>query len=121
MNPDPATTRPQDVGKYLVEAHHRLTQPITALGFSLVALVSILTGGFRRYGNLARPAAAIAVLVGLLATGLAVSSLATRHVALVPLVWAQVIVPALVAAWILFVPGSAERGVSVPRRLAAGE
>jgi lipopolysaccharide export system permease protein len=120
MNPDPATTRPQDVGKYLVEAHHRLTQPITALGFSLVALVSVLTGGFRRYGNLARPAAAVAVLVALLATGLAVSSLATRHVVLMPLVWAQVVVPGVVAAWILFVPGSAERALSLPRRLAAG-
>jgi lipopolysaccharide export system permease protein len=121
MNPDPASTRPQDVGKYMVEAHHRLTQPITALGFSLVALVSVLTGGFRRHGNLARPAAAVAVLVGLLATGLAVSSLATRQVALMPLVWAQVILPVVVAAWILFVPGSAERALALPRRLAAGE
>ena len=105
----------------MVEAHHRLTQPITALGFSLVALVSVLTGGFRRHGNLARPAAAVAVLVGLLATGLAVSSLATRQVALMPLVWAQVILPVVVAAWILFVPGSAERALALPRRLAAGE
>jgi lipopolysaccharide export system permease protein len=109
LHPDPATTRPQDVGKYVVEAHHRLTQPITALGFSLVALVSVLTGSFRRYGNVARPAAAVGVMVALLATGLAVSSLATRNVALMPLVWLQVILPGLVAAWLLFVPAGGER------------
>jgi lipopolysaccharide export system permease protein len=120
LHPDPATTRPQDVGKFLVEAHHRLTQPITALGFTLVALASVLTGGFRRYGNIARPAAAVAVMVALLATGLAVSSLATRHVELIPLVWMQVILPAVAAAWILFVPGAAERAFAGGRRLAAG-
>ena len=55
LNPDPRSTRPQDVGKLLVEAHHRLTQPITALGFSLVAVASVLTGAFRRHGHLLRP------------------------------------------------------------------
>jgi lipopolysaccharide export system permease protein len=119
LHPDPATTRPEDIGKYLVEAHHRLTQPITALGFSLVALVSVLTGGFRRYGNVARPAAAVGVMVGLLASGLAVSSLATRNTALIPLVWAQVLLPGMVAAWVLFAPGTAERTFLVARRLAA--
>jgi lipopolysaccharide export system permease protein len=120
LRPNPATTQPQDVGKFMVEAHHRLTQPITALGFTLVALASVLTGGFRRYGNIARPAAAIAIMVGLLATGLAVSSLATRHVALIPLVWLQVMLPGAAAAWVLFVPGAAERSFAGARRLAAG-
>jgi lipopolysaccharide export system permease protein len=118
LHPDPATTRPEDVGKYLVEAHHRLTEPITALGFSLVALVSVLTGGFRRYGNVARPAAAVGVMVGLLASGLAVSSLATRNIALIPLVWVQVLLPGLVAAWVLFAPRTAERTFLAARRLA---
>ncbi len=54
LHPDPAGVRPQDVGKLLVEAHHRLTQPLTAMGFSLVAVASVLTGAFRR----ARPSAA---------------------------------------------------------------
>jgi lipopolysaccharide export system permease protein len=121
LHPDPTTTRPEDIGKYMVEAHHRLTQPMTALGFSLVALVSVLTGGFRRYGNVARPAAAVAVMVALLASGLAVSSLATRHVSLMPLVWAQVMLPGVAAAWMLFVPGTAERAVLGARRVVPGE
>jgi lipopolysaccharide export system permease protein len=118
LHPDPATTPPEEIGKYMVEAHHRLTQPITALGFSLVALVSVLTGGFRRYGNVSRPAAAVVVMVALLASGLAVSSLATRHIDLMPLVWLQVIVPGIAAAWVLFVPGTAERAWLTARNVA---
>jgi lipopolysaccharide export system permease protein len=117
LHPDPATTPPGEIGKYIVEAHHRLTQPFTALGFALVALVSVLTGGFRRYGNLSRPAAAVAVMVALLASGLAVSSLATRHIDLMPLVWLQVIIPAIAAAVVLFVPGTAERAWLVARHV----
>ncbi len=116
LHPDPATTRPQDVGKLLVEAHHRMTQPITARSFALVAVASVLTGAFRRHGNLLRPAAAIAVMVALLALGLAVSSVATRRPELMPLVWLHAVLPGLVAAWFMFVPGAAERAA---RRLQA--
>ena len=115
LNPDPRSTRPQDVGKLLVEAHHRLTQPITALGFSLVAVASVLTGAVRRHGHLLRPAAAIVVMVALLAAGLAASSVATRNTALIPLVWAQALLPGLAAAWIMFVPPAAERRMTLRR------
>jgi lipopolysaccharide export system permease protein len=121
LHPDPNTVRPQDIGKYVVEAHHRLTQPITALGFTLVALASVLTGGFRRYGNVVRPAAAIGVMVALLASGLAVSSLATRNVDLMPLVWLQVILPGLCAAVLLYAPNAAERALPRVARRLAGE
>lgn len=102
LHPDPAVIPARDFGKLAVEAHHRLTQPITAVSFTLVALASVLTGGFRRHGNLARPAAAVLVLVALLAAGLAVSSLATRNMALIPLVWAEAILPGAAAAALLF-------------------
>ena len=119
LHPNSATVRPQDIGKYLVEAHRRLTQPITAVGFTLVALASVLTGGFRRYGNVARPAAAVGVMVGLLALGLAVSSLATRNPSMVPLIWVQVILPGLAAAAMLFLPNAAERAFRVSPHVAA--
>jgi lipopolysaccharide export system permease protein len=109
LHPDPKQVPERDFGKLAVEAHHRLTQPITALAFALVALASVLTGDFRRYGNLARPATAVGILVGLLAAALAASSLATRDMALIPLIWIEAIAPALVACWMLFVPTRAER------------
>jgi lipopolysaccharide export system permease protein len=109
-HPDPGTVMARDYGKLLVEAHRRLTQPFTAISFALVALVSVLTGGFRRHGNILRPMAAVGAVVLLLALGLAVSSLATRRPALVPLIWLHAIAPGAVAAWVLFVPTGAERG-----------
>jgi len=109
LHPDPTQIPERDFGKLAVEAHHRLTQPITSVAFALVAVASVLTGGFRRHGNLARPAAAVGMLVGLLAAALAVSSLATRNMALLPLIWLEAIVPGIAAAWVLFWPSAAER------------
>jgi lipopolysaccharide export system permease protein len=109
LHPDPAVIPEHDFGKLAVEAHHRLTQPITSVAFTLVALASVLTGGFRRHGNLARPAAAVAMLVGLLALALAVSSIATRNMAMLPLIWLEAILPGVAAAWVLFWPTAAER------------
>ena len=93
-----------DTGKFLVEAHRRLTQPLTALSFALVALVSVLTGSFRRAGNLWRPLSAVLSMVGLLALGLTAQSLATRHSTLVPLIWMQATLPGAACAWVLFMP-----------------
>jgi lipopolysaccharide export system permease protein len=69
----------------------------------------VLTGGFQRHGNVLRPVAAILLLVALLAVGLVASSVATRNMALLPLMWVQALLPGLVAAWVLFMPASVER------------
>jgi len=102
LHPD-AGVPERDRGKYIVEAHRRMTQPLTSIGFALIALASVLTGDFRRHGNVLRPAAAVGVLVLLLALGLTVSSIATRNVALMPLVWLNAILPGLAAAAIMFI------------------
>ncbi len=93
-----------DAGKFLVEANRRLTQPLTTLSFALVALLSVLTGSFRRAGSLWRPLAAVLAMVGLLALGLTAQSLATRHPGFVPLIWMQALLPGAVCAWVLFAP-----------------
>jgi lipopolysaccharide export system permease protein len=114
----------RDYGKLAVEAHHRLTQPLTALSFSLVALAAVLTGSFQRHGNVLRPVAAIGLLVALLAAGLVASSVATRNMALLPLIWLQALLPGAVAAWVLFMPASVERvfarGAGRPARSEPG-
>jgi len=80
-----------------------MTQPLTSIGFALIALASVLTGDFRRYGNVTRPAAAVGVLVGLLALGLTVASIATRNTNMMPLVWLNAILPGLAAAAAMFI------------------
>jgi len=104
LHPDPAAVSSRDAPKLLVEAHRRLSAPFTAASFALVALVSVLTGAFRRHGGLLRPVLAVLTIVGLLALGLAVSNLAARVPVLIPLIWVHAIAPGLICAWMLYAP-----------------
>ena len=102
---DPASAlNARDVGKLLVEAHRRLSAPLTAASFALVGLLSVLTGSFRRHGNVLRPLFAVLIVVGLLALGLAVANLAARQTVLIPLIWIHAAAPGLICAWALFAP-----------------
>ncbi len=116
LHPGP-DTQGRDAGKFLAEANRRLTQPVTALSFALVALLATLTGSFRRAGNFWRPLGAVLAMVGLMALGLTAQSLATRHASLVPLIWAQAVLPGLASAWVLFRPRLAP--ATVRRRVTA--
>ncbi|MGI3778367.1 MAG: LPS export ABC transporter permease LptF [Janthinobacterium lividum] len=110
LHPDPREiTNPRDRGKFLVEANRRLSSPLTALGFSLVALCSVLTGGFQRHGNVLRPLIGVATVVGLLALGLAVASIAAREPLLMPLVWLAAGLPIVVCLAGLLMPGLRSR------------
>jgi lipopolysaccharide export system permease protein len=99
---DPHPENAQDIPKWIAEAHKRLAGPLTGVSFTMVALVSVLSGAFRRHGSLARPLVAVGVVVGLLAMGLAVGNLAARDNALLPLIWINAAAPGLICAWLLF-------------------
>ena len=104
LNPTPGAVAARDVPRWRVEAHKRLATPLTALSYTLVALVASLTGGFRRHGGILRPGMAVAAVVGLLATGLTVGNLAARNTELIPLLWIHAVAPGIISAWILFAP-----------------
>ena len=108
LHPDPQQVAARDRGKFMVEGWRRLTQPLTAASFAFVGLVSVLTGGFRRHGNLLRPAVGVLTVVGLLALGLAISNFAARQVSLIPLMFVHAVVPGIACAWILFAPQMAQ-------------
>jgi lipopolysaccharide export system permease protein len=92
-----------DATRWIAEAHKRLSTPITALSYALIALLAVLTGPFRRHGNFLRPLISVFAIVGLLAIGLVVQSLAARNNALLPLVWLQAIAPGLICSYFLLV------------------
>lgn len=103
-HPAPGEVLDRDLPKLLVEAQRRLATPFTTFSFTMVALVTSLTGTFRRYGGLLRPLTGILAVVALLAVGLAITNLATRDTRLIPLIWAQALVPGLVCIWLLLGP-----------------
>ncbi len=101
---DPRFAHDQDRGKWVAEGHKRLSGPLSTLSFALIALVAVVSGAFRRHGGVVRSLVAVAVVVGLLAFGLAINNLAARNNDLVPLMWLQAVLPGLVCLWLLVVP-----------------
>lgn len=112
---DPSPANVGDTAKWRAEGNKRLAGPFAALSYALVALLSVLTGAFRRHGGVLRPLAAIGAVVGLLAIGLAVGNIAVRSNALIPLIWVHAILPGVVCGWLLFGPG-----LLAPRRPGGG-
>lgn len=103
----PPTNLPKDDrDKWKVEAQRRLSAPLSTLGYTLVALVAALGGGFRRHGGLARVVGAVAIVTGLVALGLGVSNLAARNTALLPLMWIWVLVPPITGLFLLLRQGA---------------
>jgi lipopolysaccharide export system permease protein len=113
LHPDPADkVNARDLGRFVAEAHNRLSSPLTALGFALVALATALTGEFRRHGGGFRLFIGIAIVVGLLAAGLTFGNLAGRDAALLPLIWLNTALPILGGLWVLAgMPGWTPRAV----------
>ncbi len=104
LHPETSALNARDAGKFQVEAVRRVSAPLTALSFAMVALVSVLMGSFQRHGNVIRPLLAVLGVVALLALQLAVSNLAARSTVLMPLIWLVAIGPAIGCAWALFSP-----------------
>ncbi len=104
LHPRPGSFNEREIAKMRVEANKRLATPATCFSFTMVALVAVLMGTFRRHGGLIRPTLAVLTVVGLLALGLAAGNLATRTPALVPLIWVHALLPGLLAGWLLFGP-----------------
>jgi lipopolysaccharide export system permease protein len=90
--------------KWLVEAQRRLSAPLTAMSFTLIGLLAVLGGKFRRHGGLLRPLGAVAFVTLLVATALGVNNFAARNLDLLPLIWIAILCPGLVAAVLLFIP-----------------
>ena len=100
----PAFVSAADRPRWVAEAAKRLASPISTLAFAAIALLSVLTGTFRRHGSLLRPLAAVGVVVVLVAVQLGVGDLAARNNGLLGLVWAEAIVPALIGLGLLLGP-----------------
>jgi lipopolysaccharide export system permease protein len=123
LNPDPAENLPdRDIRKFRAEAHQRLSSPFSALAYALVALATALSSAFRRHGD-SRPAAiGVGIVVTLLALGLAAGNAAARDNMFIPLVWLQVVLPAIGALWVLLgSPGLPRRRPRLPVELGGEE
>jgi lipopolysaccharide export system permease protein len=84
------------------EGHNRLTAPLYALAFMMIALASLLSGDHNRRGQARRVIIAIGLAVAVQSGAVLVSGLAARSAALLPLIWLNVLTPIVIGAWWLF-------------------
>ena len=100
FDPEPGVSL-RDRRRFLAEAHTRLSGPLTAIGFALLALAVALTAGFRRHGGGIPLFVGALLMVTLLALGLGIASMAARQPALLGLIWLHALLPGTAAAWVL--------------------
>jgi lipopolysaccharide export system permease protein len=100
----PPSLAATDRAKWVVEAQRRLSVPLSAISFTLIGLLAILGGVFRRHGGLLRPFVAVVAVTMLVALTLGIDNLAARSTQLVPLIWVTVVLPGLATGVLLFRP-----------------
>ncbi|MGH7043562.1 MAG: LPS export ABC transporter permease LptF [Acetobacteraceae bacterium] len=100
----PSFVSAADRPRWVAEAAKRLSGPLSTIAYAAIALLSVLTGTFRRHGSAVRPLAAIGAVVVLVALELGVGDLAARSNALLGLVWVEATVPALIGLALLLGP-----------------
>ena len=95
LDPPASLSKARRMGR-IAEGHKRLTWPLSPLVFALIGLAALLARGFDRRGPW--PSLLIATIGVVLdqALSMAIGSLAERNLALIPLLYAVTIVPALV-------------------------
>jgi lipopolysaccharide export system permease protein len=97
--PDDSPMDRQNYNRLIAEGHTRITAPLYALSFALIALAALLSGDHNRRGQGKRIVAAIIIVVALQSLSVAFNGLATRNPAMLFLLYANVLLPIAVAVW----------------------
>lgn len=98
---DDPTVATRDYGKFIVEAHKRLSSPLLAMGLNFLALACMLSGTFSRRSQTRRVVLAISLLVALQAGTLALQYYCARNPSAVFALYAAAIAPSIVGYLIL--------------------
>lgn len=97
---DPALRR-RSLEHIRAEFHQRLTSPLLAFGFTLIALSAVLAGEFNRRGMAKRLVMAAVAIIALQAALLSLTSLITRNVWLIPFLYLTALLPVPLSAAVL--------------------
>jgi len=98
---------PQNVGKFIIEAHRRLIAPMLCLSYAMIGLCCLLTGNFGRRTQTARVLVAVASMVILQGLILAIENMIAKNLNLIPLIYVATLIPIPVAWLIMVRPPSA--------------
>lgn len=87
--------------KLIAEGHNRLLVPLYSLVFALIGLACLLVGEFDRRGQTKRILLTVGIVIPLQAAAIVLFNLAAKVPAVLPLMYLNVLVPAIVCIWIL--------------------
>ena len=102
----------RDIGKFTIEAHKRLTSPLTSLGFSLIAVCFLLLGSFNSQSQVRQITIAVCIVLTLLISSLGLENLAAKKLNLIPLLYVHAILPILICLIAILNPFSLRRFLS---------
>ena len=105
-----------NAGKLFAEAHWRLTAPLYAVAFVLIAVVSMFYGAYDRRRDWTRIVVAAIAVMTVQTLALGFTSIVANAPELVSLMYANVAIPVVVCLYLLFTT----RRVPAPGRVDAG-
>jgi len=85
----------RDYGKYTVEAHKRLASPVSALGYMMIALACLMSGGSTRRNQTKRVSLAVVLVVSMQILSLVVENAIAKNLSLIPLIYLNVLIPVI--------------------------
>lgn len=97
---DPSLS-PLEVNRYIVEGNKRILTPLYNLTFALLACTGLLVGSFNRRGQTKIISISIFLMVVIQAGDLAFSNIVTKHLYLLPLLYANFFIPLLACIYLL--------------------
>ncbi len=121
LNPTPEMLagRSYALGRFVAEAHYKLTSPMLAFLYPPIALVTLLAGGYRRSGFGRRVVVAVGVGVAMQALSIVTRSRVQDDVALWPATYAPVLLGAGYVAMLLIRLSRPRRPARETRELPA--
>jgi len=100
---------PNDVSRWLVEGHGRIVNPLYNLLFALLGSIGLIVGNFNRRGQDKIIAFTIVAMVLIQSGSLAFANMTVKTLSLLPLMYANLILPALTVLYFLLFYNPAAR------------
>ncbi len=96
-----AKKEPDRANELYAEAHHRITWPLYNMALALFAAAVLLSGQFNRRGQWRRIVGSVLVALAMVATGLSLQNIISRHVMLIPLLYINILFIFGISLWLL--------------------
>lgn len=102
INPPPDMAgNPYMVKQFTAELHMRLSTPLLALSFTMIALAALLCGDYNRRGQNKRIIAAAVLVILLQSASLGLTSLAGKSSLVIPFMYLLYLAPMVPCSWLL--------------------